>query len=102
MEPARARAEMPNGIEALDYVRTPVRPPMCAFPPKSAFRRQGAQIKKQLLFKVQDRILPKPPTYLPRDPVAHPQRIAREELAKILRENETVFADVVIVSRSCE
>jgi hypothetical protein len=39
---------------------------------------------------------------LPRDPVAHPQRLAREELAKILRDDETVFADVVIVSRFCE
>jgi hypothetical protein len=39
---------------------------------------------------------------LPRDPAAHPQRIAREELAKILRDNENVFADVVIVSGFCE
>jgi hypothetical protein len=93
---------MPNGIEALDYVRAPARSPMCSLPSKSAFRRQGAQIKEQILFQVEDCILPKPSPYLPRDPVAHPQRIAREELAKILRENETVFADVVIVSRFCE
>jgi hypothetical protein len=102
MELACARAEMPNRIEALDYVRTPVRPPMCAFPPKSAFRRQGAQIKEQILFQVEDRILPKSSPYLPHDPVPHPQRIAREELVKILRDNETVFADVVIVSGFCE
>jgi hypothetical protein len=97
VEAGCGRAKVPNRIKALDYVRAPVRPTIRSPSAKSAFRRQGTQIKQQILFQVEDRILPEPLAQSPRQPVPHPQRIPLEEFAKILRDNESVFPHEVAI-----
>jgi len=97
VEATCGRTEMPNRIKALDHIRAPVRPPIRSPPAKPAFRRQCAQIEQQVLFQVEDRILPKPLAQSPRQPVAHTQRISLKKLAKILRDNESILPHVVAI-----
>jgi hypothetical protein len=86
-----------NGIEALDYIRAPFWPSVGSLLTKAAARRQRAEMQQEILFEVKHRILAEPPVESPCHPAAYPQRIPLEELTKILRDNEAIFAHVMAV-----
>jgi hypothetical protein len=91
-----------NGIKALDYIRASGRPSVCPPLTKSAIQGQRAEIQQEILFQVEDRILAEPPVQSLGQPATYPQRIPLEELTKILRDNEAVFAHVTAVSTKGE
>ena len=99
VEAARGRAEMPDRIEALNYVRTTVRSSVRPLLPEPAVRGQRTQIQKQILFEVQDRILGEPPRESSPQPPADPQGVAFEEFAKVFRDKEAVLSDKPAIRR---
>ena len=59
--------------------------------------RECAEVDQQLLFQIEDRIPPDLSANSSRYPAPHPERIALEELSKILRDDEAIDAHVVAV-----